>query len=171
MGEAASSVEVTQVVPMHAYEGVYAAYAWKDVIITVWFNSATVESVEAFAAGSKRLEGTSARVSTVHLMVPGGRTLPSAEARHALVRVFKTYAPYIVTVAVVVPGTGFWAGAIRSLVTALTIVVPGVNAPRIFADIDALAEWLPEAHREKTGTVLDPVELVRALHEARNALS
>lgn len=166
MGEAASSVEVTQVVLMHAYEGVYAAYAWKDVIITVWFNPATVESVAAFAAGCKKLEGTSARVSTVHLMVPGGRTLPSTEARHALIRVFKDYAPYTVSVAVVIPGTGFWAGAIRSLVTALTIVVPGVNPPRIFADIDGVAAWLPEVHREKTGNVLEPAELFRALREA-----
>lgn len=147
--------------------GVYVAYGWRNVAITLWFGPATVESVSAFEAICQRCVDTfPGGGSSVHIMVPGGKSLPSAEARSELARVFSKYAIYSAANAVVIPGAGFWAGALRSLVTAFTIVAQLASKPHIFADIHAASEWLPASHTERTGIAVTSRELLAALRVA-----
>lgn len=163
------SVERTTVelAPYGTAAGVFSAYGWRNVAITLWFGPATVESVKAFEDICQRcVDAFPAGGASVHIMIPGGKSLPSAEARSELARVFSKYAAYSATTAVVIPGTGFWAGALRSLVTAFSLVAQLANKPQVFADIHAVSEWLPASHTERTGIAVTSRELLAALRVA-----
>lgn len=153
-----------------ASPGVFSGYAWNDVAITLWFDAVALEDVAVFERGCQRLvEQCPEGVSSVHIMVPGGKAMPTSEARAELTRVLREYSRFSAAVAVVIPGTGFWAGALRSLVTALSVVARTAIKPQICANYAEVCEWLPEVHRQRTGVELDPNELLEALRQAERS--
>lgn len=161
-----SSLAEPPVVASETVAGVYASYAWLNVAIIIWFGPATIESVAVFERGCKAgRELFPQGMSSIHIMVPGGRSLPSSEARSELIRVFREYAPQSAANAVIIPGTGFWAGAMRSLITALCVLARTTTSPHVFADASEVSEWLPPVHFARTGVQLNPHRLSEVLQQ------
>jgi hypothetical protein len=69
-------------------------------------------------------------------------------------------------VGIVVGGTGFWASAIRGLITGLRSASSREYPLKLAGSIDELVSWLPEPHFKRTGIALDPAEFARALQAA-----
>lgn len=150
-----------------AVDGVYSAYRYRNVTITFWFGAATMESLISFERGANEARALQPEgLSIVNIMVPGGRSMPSAEVRQKLGQIAATYAAHTAAVAVVIPGTGFWASALRGLVTAISMFVPRGYNLEIFGSFQEVAAWLPPVHAARTGVSIDGRELLRAMRAA-----
>jgi hypothetical protein len=168
--QASAATNSVRIAPSSAVDGVYTAYLWNNLSIVLWFDAATLESIVAFENSCReRVQQFPHGLSSVHVMVPGGKSMPTAEARTELSRVIRDYAQYSAATAVVIPGAGFWASALRGMVTALAMLARSTVKPRICSDFADVAAWLPELHEQRTGVRLEPAELLRALQEAERA--
>lgn len=157
-------VEVT---PSTTIPGIYAAYVWKNVAISLWFGAPAFEDVATYEQGCReRYDQCPHGLSTIHIMVPGGTSMPTTETRSELARVLHEYSQLAAAAAVVIPGTGFWTGALRGLVTTLSVLAETAVKPQICSNYDEVCEWLPAIHEAKTGVALDPAELLAALKRA-----
>jgi hypothetical protein len=65
-------------------------------------------------------------------------------------------------------GDGFWASAVRSFVTGLSVLVRGPFELGIFGQLDELAQWLPEIHGSRTGVSMLSSELIQVLRLAQD---
>ena len=149
--------------PLTRIPGVISAYMWKNVAIALWFGPLSVADVPAFEAGCKvNTKQHPEGVSMINIMIPGAKSLPTAEARQELGRIMREYQSSSAEVVVVIPGAGFWPSAVRGLVTALSMLAPRYRL-HIAGNFLEVAEYLPEPHRARTGVELDPKELLRAL--------
>lgn len=89
--------------------------------------------------------------------------MPTAEVRARVGRILRENAEHTVAAATLIPGNGFWASALRSMVTAILMVAPRSMAFRMFGDLESLAEWLAPLHGQGTGLSVQASELHRAL--------
>lgn len=149
--------------------GIFCGYLWKNVNILVWTNTATLESMSVYDAGAKRLRKlTPNGASAVHIMLGGLTRMPTAETRDALYRVNNECGEFMKTAAVVIQSDGFFASAMRSLLTALNrhgVSIRGLTNLK-FCTIEGVGEWLPEPHEKATGVAIDGAELVAAMNAA-----
>ncbi|MEY4578687.1 MAG: hypothetical protein RL701_3390 [Pseudomonadota bacterium] len=143
---------------------VYTSYAWNNVFFLLWFGPITRESLETFEKGCKVIrERYPQGVSTVNVMIPGGRSFPTAEARAEFSRIMHEYSGLLACSAVVMRGTGFWASTLGSVVTALSMLAPRQFKLRIFNAFAPAVEWLCGLHEARTQVTLDPAQLMVAL--------
>lgn len=153
-----------QLEALSAFSGVHASYGWKNLAITLWFGPATLESLPVFERGCKAFcDAHPEGVSSVHIMVPGGSSMPTQEARTELARIMREYAHTAAGAAVVIPGAGFWASALRGLITALAMLAPRGFALQIFGELPDVAAWLAPLHQSHTGCEISAHELLHAL--------
>ncbi|HET8937025.1 MAG TPA: hypothetical protein VFN67_26465 [Polyangiales bacterium] len=163
---ATPTVEVTEV---SAYPGVHSSFVWQNVAITVWFGPATMQSLVEFDKGCRSFCGKHPEgISSVHIMVPGGKSMPTAEARAEVGRIMRENAKTTAAAAALVPGNGFWASALRSMVTAILMLAPRSFAFRMFGELSELADWLAPLHSHGTGVEVQPVDLLRALRHVHS---
>jgi hypothetical protein len=156
---------------MEVEPGVCAIATWNNFVITVWVAAGTqtaVERVERVTA--KMCELHPEKVSHVHLL-KNGIGLPSSEARAGLVKIMKDHGSSIATCAVMVGGSGFWASAMRSTITAMRMLAPRSFEMRLHGTLSEILEWVPDAHRQATGVDVPASALERVLHQAESLLS
>lgn len=133
----------------------------------VWGEVADLESVECLArVGQERIRDYPCGVSDVHVI---GRQLglPDAETRARLLAESRQATSHLAAVAVVVGGSGFWASAIRGLVTGMHVLLAGDFELKLFGDGEDMPEWLSRVHTHKTGVDVPADALRTALREAR----
>ena len=146
--------------------GTCCAGAWGNVSLTHWFSRGTVSAVECVArVGSDLRAQYPMGTSAVHL-IREGAGLPPPEVREGLVKLMNEKVERRGCVGIVVGGTGFWASAIRGLVTGLRSASSREYPLKLAGSIDELVSWLPEPHYKRTTVALDPAELARALRAA-----
>jgi hypothetical protein len=146
--------------------GTCCAGAWANVTLTHWLSRGTLSAVERVASVGAELRaqypmGTSA----VHL-IREGAGLPTPEVREGLVKLMNEKVERRGCVGIVVGGAGFWASAIRGLVTGLRAASSREYPLKLAGSIDEIVSWLPEPHYKRTGIALDPAEFARALQAA-----
>jgi hypothetical protein len=159
-------LRLKQVTAASAFPAVHASYSLENVAITVWYGSATMESLAVFERGCKPFCARYPQgVSTIHIMVPGGTAMPSSDARAELARIVRENAQHAAAAAVLIPSNGFWASALRGMVTAMQLLAPRSMSLQIFAELEPLANWLAPLHTLRTGVALEPSELLQVLKE------
>ena len=140
--------------------------AWRNIVFVVWQAAATGPAVERLSRVSHTMKAQHPeRVTYIHI-IPDRAGLPTAEARSALITLMKELAQSIASAAVVVGGTGFWASTMRSTITGIRFLSPRAFELRLHASVAEIVEWLPKAHRERTGVAIAPTELHRLLRLA-----
>jgi hypothetical protein len=147
--------------------GRVAIFALKNITIVVWGEVADLESVDRLArVGQERIRAYPRGLSDVHVI---GRQLglPDSLTRTRLLEESRQATSHLAAVAVVVGGSGFWASAIRGLVTGMHVLLAGKFELRLFAESEDLPDWLTRVHAQKTGIGVTPDELRDALREAR----
>jgi hypothetical protein len=143
-----------------AVPGIYNGYSWKNISIVLWFAPANLETLPILEESCKALlrehpEGLSA----VSIMVPGNRGLPDPEVRRELARIISDNAGRFAAMAVLLPGTGFWASTMRGMLTALSMLVRRPHRMQIFGTYSEVVNWLLPLHAAHTKTHVDPVQL------------
>jgi hypothetical protein len=153
--------------------GCLAVYGLQNLSFVIWLGPANVESVARLEQITAVLrERHPEGASGIHIVVPGQTQLPTAEARAGLVRMTNEYASWLGGVAVVIGGGGFWASAMRSVVTAMRVLGSRAFEMRIHGTIEEAVEWLPAAHFKRTGVKIERDQLLRAARQAeQTALS
>jgi hypothetical protein len=146
--------------------GVCYSGAWANVTLTHWVSRGTVSAVECVArVGSALREQYPMGTSAVHL-IREGAGLPTPEVREGLMKLMNDKVERRGCVGIVVGGTGFWASAVRGLITGLRSASSREYPLKLAGSIDEIVSWLPEPHFKRTGTALDPADLARALQAA-----
>jgi hypothetical protein len=146
--------------------GTCYAGAWANVSLTHWVSRGTVSAVDCVARVGTELRaqypmGTSA----VHL-IREGAGLPTPEVREGLVKLMNEKVERRGCVGIVVGGTGFWASAVRGLITGLRAASSREYPLKLAGSIDEIVSWFPEPHYKRTTVALDPAEFARALQAA-----
>jgi hypothetical protein len=140
--------------------------SWANLTITRWQGRGTGPAVERVAKVSAEVRAQyPSGISSVHLIVEGAG-LPTPEGREGLVRLMNAHADQLACVAVVVGGTGFWASAIRSLITGMRAMSSRAYELRLVGHIDEVVSWLPAPHAARSGITLAPADLARVLGAA-----
>lgn len=136
-------------------------------MIVAWSEQADLAAVQHLCAISDILLARYASVSAVHVAA-SDIGLPSSEVRSALLEMMARYGPHTACLAVVLEGSGFWASAMRSVITGMRMLAPRAFAMRIHDDIADACAWLPFEHEKRTGVALDPEGLRQAVLRARS---
>lgn len=148
----------------------HSTFAWKNLAITVWSGPATMASLTVFEQGCRSICAKHPeKICSVHIMAPAGKSMPSAEARDQVGRILSENAVHTAAAAALVPGDGFWASALRSMVTSILMMAPRSMPFRTFGDLAQLAEWLAPLHSRGTGVEVEPSELLQALRYVQHS--
>ena len=148
--------------------GICAIGTWLNVIVIVWWASATGSAVERLERVTVLLrELYPDKSSHVHF-VKNRAGLPSAAARSAFVKIMKEHESHIANCAVVVGGSGFWASTMRSAITSMRVISPRSFEMRLHGTWREILEWLPSSHQYRTGVELKPQMLERVLYDAEH---
>ena len=155
-----------EVSPLSAVPGIYSAFLWNNVGFTLWFGPATLESLRSYEAACRDcIAAQPGKLSSVHILVPGSSQLPSPEVRAKLAELTREFGHTSAAMAVMIPGNGFWASALRGLVTAIHLVGSREYETKIFGTIEEIAAWLPEAQRKRSGIEISSAQLLTALRQ------
>lgn len=141
---------------------------WRNVTIVAWLGKPTGAATRELGTITKRALnelGTGTKVSNVHL-IPISLRLPDAEARAGLHEVTQHYGQYTACVGVIVSGSGFWASAVRGVVTGVQVIAPRSFEMRIHTNSTELLDWLPREHERRTGVAIEGAELQRQIEQA-----
>lgn len=147
--------------------GVFAFSAWQNVTIFVWQDGATIEAVRRLAEVTEPVYATYPEgVSNVHV-IDARVPLPDNAVRDELTALMRTRAEQRGCIGVVLDGGGFWASALRSLITGMRVLTPRSFELRIMSSSEEIARWLPSPHFKKTGRHIDSESLRGAIEETR----
>jgi len=78
------------------------------------------------------------------LWLPHRAAAPDAQGRARAARMFREVGPNLTAFAVITEGGGFWASAIRSIVTGLNLATRNSFAFKAFASMELAAPWFME---------------------------
>jgi hypothetical protein len=146
--------------------GAFVFSLWKNVIVTVWGAAATAERVARFGAVvSKHGERLPGLRSHVQIIVESAG-LPTDEARSAFSGLMNARHKQVACLALVVQGTGFWSGAMRSAITQMRMQASVPVAHRTFSTIEEVTRWLPGEHEKRSGVAVTGDDLRTVLEGA-----
>jgi hypothetical protein len=148
--------------------GVHRVTRWHNVVFIAWLGRPTAAATLELGAISGRILSVlgDQKLSYVH-MIPSAVHLPDSETRAALHDITRAYGQHTACVGVIVRGSGFWASALRSIVTSVRVVAPRTVDIRIHGEMAELLGWFPAEHAQRTGVTLDPAGFMRCLAQAR----
>lgn len=128
---------------------------FQNVIVTVWGTRSTVATIEHLDSAAHQLWARHPTgISSLHLILHS-EGMPDGAARAALNKLTDVHAPHLACVATLVQGSGFWASAMRGLLTSLHFLVRRPFKARICASLEEMASWLVEPHARMTGVTLE----------------
>jgi len=140
--------------------------AYENVTIVIWHAMPGPESVERLrVVSARRRQQYPHGLSVVHI-IKGQFELPDAPTRDAFVRLVKEAEGALLVLAVVITGMGFWASAVRSLVTSIRVLSRGSFDLGLHSSIEEVVRWLPGKHSQRTGTPLAADVIERVLRRA-----
>lgn len=147
------------------FPGVFRVAKLRNVTVTTWLGEPlNHESATHLGELTSALiaEANGTRLSSIHL-VERNMKLPDGPGRQQLANVVRASADSMGCVAVVVQADGFFASAIRGLITGLRVLAPRSFDVRVDASIAELLEWFPLEHQRRTGVEVDAKDVERLL--------
>lgn len=142
------------------------AGAWANISLTRWVGRGTAAAVDKVSrVGDEVRTQYPSGVSAIHLIAETAG-MPTPEAREGLVKLMNRKTDRLGCVGVVVGGSGFWASAIRSLITGMRAVSSRAYELKLAGSIEEIVAWFPDQHAKRTGISIDPDQLAKALRTA-----
>jgi hypothetical protein len=149
--------------------GVVTVYAHGNITIIVWWGRASPQAAQRLhRVTEQRRKQHPEGLSAIHI-VKGDVVLPDQATRDALVRVMKDSDTSLAALAVVIGGGGFWASALRSVITGMRVLSRSAFELRLHGTIDEALAWLPDKHAQRTGVAVDKDRLRHSLETAGSA--
>jgi hypothetical protein len=143
---------------------------YKNVSVFVWGTQATLALAEHVASVAEQLRRSyPGGNSTVHVILKDVG-LPEPDVRAKLRALTERYAYKLACNAAVIEGGGFWASAMRGLITSFHWLQGRRFKSRTCGTLEEVAAWMPEPHLEMTSVEIDPAELLTALRSLRQRI-
>lgn len=142
-------------------EGCVMAY-WRNVIVVAWLGPGTLSLIDEQRKLMSLVTLKHARISLVHITF-GSFPLPNKEARAGFAALAKDFDARLDHTAVLVGETGFWASAVRSVMTSFLLNKQGAPKLNLLGTVAETARWLAAGHYVSPGELVDAAELQRAL--------
>jgi hypothetical protein len=143
--------------------GVVSLYGYENMTIIVWHAKPTVLAVQKLARVSQRRRAEFEHgISVVHL-VPKVFEMPDPAARDAFLKVLRDGGGKLAVLCIIVASGGFWASALRSLVTGLRVLSRESFDLGLYTDIREAVDYLLPRHFAKTGVAVSPEPLASVL--------
>lgn len=148
-----------ELVLVHDEPGQHAFYTWQNIMITCWSQRATGPAIEKVAHYRELMDREHPEGVSVIYLIADQAGLPTPEARTGVKELMARFSKKRACLAILIQGEGFWASAMRGVITGVRMLVP-LNFPmQIFGRVNELAAWLPERHAHQTGVYVAPTEL------------
>ena len=162
-----SIVPTTPIEPvlLHREPGAHAFYTWRNVMITTWSQRATGTAIEKVTALREQMDRDHPEGVSVIYLIGNGAGMPTPEARAGVKELMARFHNKRACIAILVQGEGFWASAMRAVITGVRLLVPLSFPMQVFGDAKELIAWLPERHQRHTGIRIGPRELQTVLEQ------
>jgi len=136
----------------------------QNVALQVWFAQAQEEDARVLVGATKKMyEDYPHGISTLHWL-RNDAPLPTPGARQHFSYLMDAYGHWFGESIMVLDGLGFWAGAVRAMLTGVRIASGGKAGFRVVPSLHEGLSRLTETHTERTGLRVQPAELSSALH-------
>lgn len=126
-----------------------------NVMIAVYADTPSASALRAMGESQRRFADRQHGPFGFFSFCATGVGLPDAEAREVIGEISRTLGPRAAAAAIVLPGTGFWYSAARSVIDAATRLSSAKRAKQsIFDAIDPASRWIATlvgAHSETSG--------------------
>lgn len=140
---------------------IFARY--HNVALQVWLAQCDETDALALAQASRQMqEEFPDGISTVHWL-RNNAALPTPGARQHFAHMMDTQADWFGDVAMLLDGDGFWAGAVRGMLTGLRLAAGKRAGFRVFSEMGECTAWLAPQHERRTGVRLEGLEIANAL--------
>jgi hypothetical protein len=154
-----------ELVLLDAEPGAHAFYTWQNIMIACWSQRATGPAIEKITTLRESMHDRHPEGVSVVYLIGDNAGLPTPEARAGVTELMARFSHHRACLGVIVVGSGFWAGAMRAVITGARMLVP-LNFPmRVFSDAHELVEWLPARHERRTGVRIQPDQLLSVLQQ------
>jgi hypothetical protein len=143
--------------------GVVSLYGYENITIIVWHAKPTLAAAQHLARVSQRRRAEFAHgISAVHL-VQATFEMPDGPTRDEFVRLLRDGGGKLAVLCLIVGEGGFWASALRSLITGLRVLSRGSFDIGLHTDISEAVEYLHPRHLAKTGVAISGEQFTRVL--------
>ncbi|MCA9707654.1 MAG: hypothetical protein KDK70_17525 [Myxococcales bacterium] len=122
-------------------DGVLVA-SWRNVVLNVGKGSPSADHIDTVRRLVDDLLSKYPDGIGMMLMVYNASLFPHADGRNRTNELFREVGPRLQGVAAVVEGTGFWASAVRSVITGFTLVSRTKFPLKTFGSVDDASAWL-----------------------------
>lgn len=141
--------------------GCVMAY-WRNVLFVAWASPSTLSLIDELRQLMTRVTAKHAKISLVHIMF-GAIPLPNKEARAGFAALAKDFEARTDHTAVLVGEAGFWASAVRSVMTSFLLNKRGAPKLNLLGSVAETARWLASGHCVSGGVLVDAGELKQAI--------
>lgn len=143
--------------------GVLSIYGFENISIFVWHAKPTLAAAQQLARVSMRRRAEFAHgISVVHL-VQATFEMPDPATRDAFVKLLRDGGGKLAVLCVIGGDGGFWASALRSLITGLRVLSRGSFDLGLHTDVGEAVKYLLPRHLEKTGVPINAEQLTSVL--------
>ena len=154
-----------QLEPLGEYPGVMKYGYYKNIGVCVWLGQATRHSVNSVHEAVRTLLARSSELHSFIHVINSGVPLPDAGGRSGMVELMKRYEARTACAAIVIGGTGFWAGGMRSAVTSLRLLAPRSFEYRLHGSTREIVPWLAQEHSRRSGVSVSQAELAELVQQ------
>ncbi|HET8936067.1 MAG TPA: hypothetical protein VFN67_21620 [Polyangiales bacterium] len=150
-------------VPLSGETGIVSFYGFENITIIVWHAKPTLAAAQHLSRVSirRRVEFENG-ISVIHL-VQGTFEMPDASTRDAFAKLLRDGGGKLAVLCVIVGTGGFWASALRSLITGLRVVSRGTFDSGLYKDVREAVDYLVPRHLTQTGVPIDVDQLTDVL--------
>jgi hypothetical protein len=157
------SSSAPELVLLHSEPGSHAFYTWQNIMIACWSQRATGPAIEKIGSLRAAMHDRHPEGVSVIYLIADGAGLPTPEARAGVKELMVRFSQHRACLAILVQGGGFWASAMRAVITGVRLLVPLKFAMGVFGKVQELVDWLPERHEGHTGVHVERAQLLSVL--------
>jgi len=139
--------------------------SWGNLILVAWGIQSSLSLVDELRRLITRVAGEHTKISLVHVCI-GALPLPTKEVRGAFASMTHEFADKLSCVGVSIGEEGFWASAVRSVVTHLQSISQRGPKAQLCGSVEEVSTYMARAHVTEAGVLVD----ARALHQALESL-
>jgi hypothetical protein len=149
----------------------YLFASWRDAYILDWRGTVCVESLDASVDGARTMLRTHSRIATVNIIHPPMQ-LPTADLRDYAKKKMMESPDGVACHATIIPEAGFWASAMRGVITGLYMLDRTPFPRRVFGEVREAAIWCMgelEHDRDYVPGLVSACEAIQRASEAHAA--
>lgn len=149
--------------PLGGEPGVVSFYGFENITIIVWHAKPTLTAAQHLSRVSiRRRTEFEQGISVIHL-VQVTFEMPDASTRDSFLKLLRDGGGKLAVLSLIVGTGGFWASALRSLVTGLRVLSRGTFELGLHTDVREGVDYLAPRHFAQTGVPIDPDQLTGVL--------